>query len=178
LLNEAYKDATAGPAQGLWNIDHEVSRGGKYDFGENYKTEEDTWRYGGKILSADQMGNFIAGFQGAAYDKVFEGGAPVAEKMVEAGGIYYHITGATKAKNDPLDKTGRPDIKAGEAAGQKFTPSPNAQDDKEGNVEVTAKAKKCHAGSQDCEVKSDIDSAREKAKAHYRPGPDSPQARF
>jgi len=73
-------------------------------------------------MKASEIGNFIAGFQGSAYDKKFNGSVPVAQATVEAYGIKYHLTGAMRAKNDPLDRTGMPDIKKGEAAGMTFKP--------------------------------------------------------
>ncbi len=119
LLQQAYAAATAGRLQGLRNI-YNNSRG-QYDFGWN-SHEHDTWTRCGNKYNADQFGNYIAGFEGAAYDNYYfwTTGAFVAEAGVELYGIKYHITGATKAKNDPLDKTGRPDIRAGEKDGWNF----------------------------------------------------------
>lgn len=73
-------------------------------------------------MNADQMGNFIAGFEGAMYDAEYFNttGGGNAEGAVMLGGVIYHLVGATKAKNDPLDRTGMPDIVNGERFGWKL----------------------------------------------------------
>ena len=73
-------------------------------------------------MNADQFGNYMAGFEGAAYDHFYfwTTGLITAQVAVEIYGIKYHITGQTKAKNDPWDKTGRPDIRRGERDGWSF----------------------------------------------------------
>jgi RHS repeat-associated protein len=119
LLTQAYGEATAGRIQGLKNI-YNNSRG-KYDFGWNGH-DKDTFTRCGKSLNADQFGNYIAGFEGAAYDQNYfwTTGAIWAEASVKIFGVIYHVRGATKAKDDPWDKTGRPDINAGERDGWNF----------------------------------------------------------
>ena len=119
LLQQAYGEATAGRIQGLRNI-YNNSRG-KYDFGWNGH-DQDTFTRCGKSLDANQFGNYIAGFEGAAYDQNYfwTTGALTAQASVEIYGVIYHLRGATKAKDDPWDKTGRPDIRAGERDGWNF----------------------------------------------------------
>jgi len=133
LLQQAYADATAGRIKGLQNIRHHSdNRGGlgssegDYDFGWG-KQKDDTWTRCGKKMNADQFGNYVAGFQGAAYDHYYfwTTGAFTAQASVEAVGIYYHLTRHTKATNDPWDKTGRPDIRAGERDGWNFSKNPS-----------------------------------------------------
>ena len=76
----------------------------------------------GAKMNAAQMGNFIAGFEGAAYDRKYfwTTGALWAELGVETGGRLYHVSGATKARNDPFDRTGMPDIRRGEVFGWRY----------------------------------------------------------
>jgi hypothetical protein len=121
LLQQAYQSATAGQIQGLLNIYNNSKGNGPYDFGWNASTAGDTWTICGHTLNADQFANYVAGFQGGAYDSAFslangQFGQPfIAEGLVEDAGILYHLYGKTKAKNDPLDQTGTPFIHAGEA---------------------------------------------------------------
>jgi RHS repeat-associated protein len=119
-LREAYGDATSGRIQGLRNI-YNNSRG-RWDLQYNPKYQNDTWTWCGKKMDAAQFGNFIAGFQGAAYDHYYfwTTGTIWAQAAVEVYGIKYHLRGATKAKHDPFDRTGRPDIRAGERVGWNF----------------------------------------------------------
>ena len=135
LLKEAYKSATAGPISGLLNI--RSNSVDKYDFGYSYHAD-DTWIYKGQLVDADHMGNFIAGFEAAAYDRAYASGAPAAELLVELGGIGYHLAGNTKAENDPFDETGMPAIQAGERAGAKFNPnqSVNKSPENQGKTKV------------------------------------------
>lgn len=142
LLDVQYQ-ATEDPLTGLNNIfNNSVAdpKGGlaKWDFG--YTQPEDTWCVDGKILSAFQMGNFVGGFEGAAYDDVYplpfsnllndlsnklgipRTGGMASELMVE-GGIFLHLIGATKSVNDPWDHNGRPDIAAGAAYEKNFDKS-------------------------------------------------------
>jgi RHS repeat-associated protein len=120
-LAQAYASATAGFTQGLENIRNNSQGRGPYDFGWN-EHSNDTWCVNGKIMNADQFGNYIAGFQGAAYDVTYP--VPVGLASVIVAGVGYHITGRTKAPNDRLDRTGRPDIDAGAAAAAGFLGSP------------------------------------------------------
>jgi RHS repeat-associated protein len=113
LLHQAYCEATAGPIQGLKNIYNNST--GKYDFGWTPQYRHSTWTLGNVTMNADQMGNFIAGFEGASYDNRFTFGlGNLAQSGVEGAGLYYHLNGQTHAKNDPLDFTGMPDIMKGE----------------------------------------------------------------
>jgi hypothetical protein len=52
------------------------------------------------------------GFKGAAYDGNVVSPFPALDAVYLAG-LYYHLTGDTKAKNDPFDNTGRPYITRG-----------------------------------------------------------------
>lgn len=122
LLNQVYKEATAGRIEGLNNI--KANSQDKYDFSFTPFTAKDTWTYNGVTMSSSQMGNFVAGFSGAVYDKKYNFGIPAAQLVVEGYGIYYHSSGQSKAKNDPLDRTGMPDIVNGEDAGMAFEPTP------------------------------------------------------
>jgi hypothetical protein len=124
-LAQAYASATVGPVQGLRNIRNNSKGEGPYDFGWN-EHANDTWCVYGKKMNADQFGNFIAGFQGAAYDANYF--PPIALATVKAAGIGYHVTGRTKAPNDPWDKTGMPDINAGAKAATNFISSPIRND--------------------------------------------------
>lgn len=58
------------------------------------------------------MGNFMAGYLSGIYDSYYfwTTGAIWAQGSVDAAGILYHLTGRTQATNDPLDRTGMPDI--------------------------------------------------------------------
>ena len=148
-LTVAYTSATAGPIQGLLNIRNNSKGNGIYDTGWN-EHEKDTWCVNGVKLNADQFGNFLAGFQAAAYDRTYTfrfpsatdwlrehliqgiygadkaassvtmNGIPVARNFIRVVGVLYHITGHTKAVGDPLDFTGMPDINAGANYGAHF----------------------------------------------------------
>jgi hypothetical protein len=111
FLTPAFIYATAGPIEGLLNIRDNSQGEGPYDFGWN-SHQNDTFCVGGRRMNADEFGNYIAGFQGAAYDgNVFSPFS--ALDAVYAAGLYYHLTGNTKAVNDPFDNTGRPMITRG-----------------------------------------------------------------
>jgi len=75
-------------------------------------------------MAANEFGNFMGGFQGAAYDLVYSPNDPFAVALVLGMGIVYHNSpfNETEAKNDPLDDTGRPDIIAGIRAARTFLP--------------------------------------------------------
>jgi RHS repeat-associated protein len=110
-LAQAYNEAIQGPIQGLENIYNNSSGAGKYDYGYT-KQAADTWCINGRKLNADQMANFMLGFQAQAYDNTY----PVGNAALNVGGlagIYYHVTGQSKVKNDPWDNTGFPDINSG-----------------------------------------------------------------
>jgi hypothetical protein len=113
LLGQAYVSATSGPLSGLVNIYRNSV--GQYDFGWNDPDQSDTWCVNGRTLNVDQMGNFIAGFEGQAYDQTFNSSSINALQLVIEGGIAFHQTGRTKSVNDPNDLTGYPDIISGAA---------------------------------------------------------------
>ena len=73
----------------------------------------------GRTFNADEFGNYVAGFQGAAYDRKYHPHA-LAKSLVEEAGLFFHLIGNTKAKDDPYDDTGFPLIHAGEADGGSF----------------------------------------------------------
>ncbi len=128
FLAQAYGSATAGPMQGLYNIAKNST--GQYDFkNDKNPNHGSTWCVNGQRMDAAQFGNYIAGFEGAAYDATWaSGGAPVAEAGVKAGGIFYHVGDAENGDipwSDALDSSGRPDINAGENAASNFLGSPN-----------------------------------------------------
>jgi hypothetical protein len=77
-------------------------------------TEGDTWLRCGAKMNADQFANYMAGFQGAAYDSYYfwSTGLLFAQFNVKLPGVLYHLDGRTKAKNDPYDRTGSPMINA------------------------------------------------------------------
>ena len=121
LLQQAYDSATAGRLQGLLNILHNSKGNGPYDFGWNSDTQADNWTRCGTKMNADDFANYVAGFQGAAYDREYfwtTGGR--ALMTVYAFGIGYHLTGNTKAVGDPFDLTGMPMINAGAGDGGRF----------------------------------------------------------
>jgi len=116
-LQQAYLEATAGRIRGLENIWNN-SNHGRYDFGENGQSD-DTWTLCGMTMKGHQFANFLAGFEGASYDRNYfwTTGAIWAQLAVNIGGVGYHFQGATQAQNDPLDFTGRPDIHLGQTVG-------------------------------------------------------------
>jgi RHS repeat-associated protein len=127
LLTTAYNEATAGVLRGLWNIFKNST--GKYDFGWHDPDQSDTFCVNGNVLNVDAMGNFIAGFGGQAYDQTYPnpplGTSPLlpngaALTAVIDAGILYHLTGLTKAKNDPFDLTGIADIMNGAEYAKNF----------------------------------------------------------
>jgi hypothetical protein len=69
------------------------------------------------------MGNFIAGFEGAVYDRnyFFTTGGGNAEAAVLGAGLVYHMSGNTMATNDPFDRTGIPDILSGAQFGWRYS---------------------------------------------------------
>ena len=112
FLGQAYSEATSGPLAGLDNIASNST--GPYDFG--YTQPDDTWTLGDITFSADEFGNFIAGYQAGAYDSTY--GTSLAVPSVYAAGIGYHVLGVTKAPYyDPADDTGWPAISDGVATG-------------------------------------------------------------
>ena len=133
-LQNAYNDATAGYFKGLWNIRNHSQGGGDYDFAHdpNGIHQADTWTRCGIKMSAGDFGNYIAGFQGGAWDQVNYGDREIgfnlkhtyrlryAEFLVNLGGIFYHATGQSDVPHDPGDKTGRPWITLGADDGRAF----------------------------------------------------------
>jgi len=119
FLEAVYAQSIAGQLKGLLNIFHNSNGGGPYDFHYNELTLSH-WTRCGRTMDASQFANYVAGFQGAAYDSTYTLQPDVAQPLVEGFGVLYHVSGATVAHNDPLDKTGMPDIKAGERAGRAF----------------------------------------------------------
>jgi RHS repeat-associated protein len=121
ILQQAYLGSTAGRLGGLtfmWNM-HRTAKA--YDFHYN-RYRGDTFTLCGWTMTDSEMGNFIAGFDGAVYDKRYfwttgSLGLNGAQRVVEYAGYGYHLTGQTDAVNDPWDHTGMPAIKAGEAFG-------------------------------------------------------------
>jgi RHS repeat-associated protein len=127
-LLTAYRSATEGPVQGLINIKENSKGMARFDYGWNGQGGN-TWTRNGVKMDADQFGNYIAGFQGAAYDQAYNTSSgfsilPVAKNIVESAGILYHLMGLTKAHNDPFDHTGMPMIQAGERDGAVFRDDP------------------------------------------------------
>jgi RHS repeat-associated protein len=124
ILAAAYGDAVEGPIQGLLNI--AANSTGALDFKANQRF--DTFCVNGKRFSAPEFGNYIAGFEGSAYDRTFSSDfAPVAGLGVTAGGLLYHVgeglwsfLGLQGAERDFLDSTGRPFINEGYLAGAQF----------------------------------------------------------
>jgi RHS repeat-associated protein len=128
-LQNAYNSSTAGFFQGLWNIRNNSQGGGPYDFGHDPTGvhQGDTWTRCGIKMSAGDFGNYIAGFQGGAYDRKFNQAVPgtsFASGLVALAGIYYHATGDTDVPNDPWDKTGMPWINSGIDDGYNFRSYP------------------------------------------------------
>ncbi len=129
FLQQAYSDATAGYFEGLWNIRNHSTGMGDFDFAHN-RHSGDTFNVCGQQMSAGDFGNFIAGFQGAAWDHKYYWPwflSPIlappgsATLTVIVAGQYYHVTKDTDVPNDPLDATGIPWILRGAVAGWKFS---------------------------------------------------------
>ena len=118
-LAQAHAQATAGPIQGLQNIYNNSSGGGDDDYAYNGHGK-DTWCVNGHKMNADQMANFMLGFQAQSYDNAFPLMENVAMEVGYAAGVWYHSTGQSKAANDPLDLTGLPDIAAGAEAADRW----------------------------------------------------------
>lgn len=113
-LQTASREVTAGRILGLYAMKDHSCGECKYDYGWN-EHASDTWNVCGQILNADQMGNFMAGYQAGVYDDYyrFTAGSGTASAAVLGAGVVYHMFGRTKAKGDWSDKTGRPDILRG-----------------------------------------------------------------
>ncbi len=111
FLTPAFIYATEGPIQGILNIRDNSQGRGPYDFGWN-SHRNDTFCVNGRRMNADEFGNYIAGYQGAAYDGNLLSPFSALD-AVYAAGLWYHLTGDTKAVNDPFDATGRPFIALG-----------------------------------------------------------------
>lgn len=125
-LQQAYDSSTSGRISGLLSIKKNSQGGGAYDFGYN-KHIDDTWTRCGVKMDSDHFGNYMAGFQAAAYDDAFywTTGFIWAEAINKTAGVLYHVTGRTKAVNDPWDHTGFPMINAGEKDGSTFAKNRN-----------------------------------------------------
>lgn len=120
FLERVWELATVGPVKGLLNIRENSQATGPFDFAYT-PLANSTWNRCGRRMNAAEFGNYVAGFQGAAYDLTFLGRfLALAQPMVELAGVTYHATGNTSARNDPWDRTGMPDIKAGELGGWNF----------------------------------------------------------
>jgi len=111
FLTPAFQSSTAGSIQGLIDILNNSKGRGPYDFGWN-EHAGDTFCVNGTRYDADQFGNYIAGYQGEAYDQYVFSLFP-ALPTVYLAGLYYHLRGDTKATNDPFDTTGFPYIHQG-----------------------------------------------------------------
>jgi RHS repeat-associated protein len=128
FLQPAYSDATAGYFKGLWKIGNHSTGQGDFDFAHNDHAG-DTFNVCGQQISAGDFGNFIAGFQGAAWDHKYDWRWFLSPILVPPGfatntaivaGQYYHVKGDTDVPNDPLDATGIPWILRGAVAGWNF----------------------------------------------------------
>lgn len=119
----AYLDSTAGPIAGLINIydDFHSSKDliARYDFGYNSHAN-DTFEVQGRRMAATSFANYLAGFEGGAYVKKFPYSPVPADGIVWAYGVEYHRAGETKARNDPNDNLGFPDIISGDRAAANF----------------------------------------------------------
>jgi hypothetical protein len=142
----AYESSTAGSIDGLLNIYNNSKSNGPYDYGYLPNRMNDTWTRCGVKMDADHFANYMAGFQGGAYDSYFfpneltypspdidaagdptgyvtvPVSVPFAQSIVQGAGILYHLDARSKARNDPFDRTGWPMIKAGEKDGRNFNP--------------------------------------------------------
>ena len=85
---------------------------GPYDFGHRDEYEGDTFCVDGTVYDRDQFANYLAGYQGAAYDQNVFSPFPALDEVYLAG-LGYHLMGQTKAQGDPFDTTGFPYIAAG-----------------------------------------------------------------
>ncbi len=102
------------------------------DYGTRRRDQTDTWCVNGRTLNVDQFGNFIAGFGAQAYDQTYPMSPIMTNPLLPYGGaltvtidfgVFYHLIGATKAVNDPLDLTGIPDILDGADYAKNFSRS-------------------------------------------------------
>ena len=132
FLQPAYRDATAGFFNGLWNVRNHSTGGGDFDFAHN-EHASDTFTRCGVKMSAGDFGNYIAGFQAGAWDNAYYGDREIgfsldhlyqlryAEALARLAGVYYHITGDTNVDGDPWDKRGFPWITLGADDGRAFS---------------------------------------------------------
>jgi len=133
FIVDAYESATGGPtiANGLVNIyvdlngNRSTGKVGRFDFGNQQEHWDDTFLVGGQRYTADEFGNFIAGFEGKTWEDKYNGGLPFALPLVHLGGIFYHLAGNSKAHNDPWDTTGFPAIRAGARFADQFATRSN-----------------------------------------------------
>ena len=127
ILAAAYREATAGPTQGLYNIFNNSL--GKRDYKE--RNPYDTFCVDGHVVSAPEFGNYIAGLEASAYDKRYAFSVQFAGTAVIQAGIWFHRSNAvlytfsagTYGEFDPLDLTGIPFIDDGLIAGHYFDPN-------------------------------------------------------
>lgn len=113
FLDPAYRDATSGLLSGLWNIFWHSHARGDYDFSTPNNTHnKDTFCVNGRRMTPAEFANYIAGYQGSAYDQNVFSPIPATVLVYDAG-VFYHMVGETLATNDPWDTTGFPDITAG-----------------------------------------------------------------
>jgi RHS repeat-associated protein len=181
MMKTAYREATAGPIAGILNMaNNSLGYGdvGKYDFGYT-ANEYDTWTYHGMQMNADQMANFMGGFQAAAYDRELSQRLPVAQRVAEAAGTSYHILAyigipVSKATDDPWNRTGMPDIKRGESVGAAGEPYSMADVAKGASylLRLLQPPRSCENVSLQCTTTSAMDPERSRMspmKAHGSP---------
>ena len=92
FLNPAFTEATAGPVLGLINIFRKSQDRGIYDFSSWPQFKGDTFCVDGQALDPWEFGNYIAGYQAAAYDLYVPSPISAMQKVYGAG-VYYHLTG-------------------------------------------------------------------------------------
>ena len=100
FLGPAYDQATAGRLQGLINIWLNSEGRGPYDFSNEPGYEGDTFCVNGKPLNRWEFGNYIAGYQGAAYDLKY-GDTVSALAAVYVAGASYHVRGMSVRADNP-----------------------------------------------------------------------------
>jgi hypothetical protein len=88
------------------------SGAGPYDFAYN-TNRNDTFCVNGKRMDAAAFGNFIAGYQGRAYDEYVLSPFPALLTMYAAGLFYHNLPNESTSQNDRLDRSGFPFIHLG-----------------------------------------------------------------
>ena len=127
FVNQAYLDATQGQWSGLWNI-FQNSRGGRpMDFAYNQYRRQ-VFCVDGTPMTPGQFGNYIAGYEGEAYDRAFPNSPISAFETAVYAGILYRFIGFLESPfvsndrnawmNDHYDRLGIPWIVAGGVAAQ------------------------------------------------------------